>query len=243
MYSPSKKKVDNIISKGDNLDIYAPEKETILEPSKIEDINLESRNRSFPRLDMNNCLNQTISGKEKEKPILDYNESFTFEPKKKDKKYLIENNEILIKSKPKEKEKRTFGDLDIDKSEDYNVMGKEPKKDKKRKKKMKESETQIDDDLTNIRPEKNHDLIIEPPESLKKRKEKYMDERDQFLIEGKDRNEGLEKEYLEDLNIEPSKNRKFSNLDLDKCQDETFKGKEKEKVILKLINNEPIVLS
>ena len=65
-------------------------------------------------------------------------------------------------------------------------MGKEPKKDKKRKKKMKESETQIDDDLTNIRPEKNHDLIIEPPESLKKRKEKYMDERDQFLIEGKD---------------------------------------------------------
>ena len=243
MYSPSKKKVDNIISKGDNLDIYAPEKETILEPSKIEDINLESRNRAFPRLDMNNCLNQTISGKEKEKPILDYNESFTFEPKKKDIKYLIENNEILIKSKPKEKEKRTFGDLDIDKSEDYNVMGKEPKKDKKRKKKMKESETQIDDDLTNIRPEKNHDLVIEPPESLKKRKEKYMDERDQFLIEGKDRNEGLEKEYLEDLNIEPSRNRKFSNLNLDKCQDETFKGKEKEKVILKLINNEPIVLS
>ena len=58
MYSPSKKKVDNIISKGDNLELYAPEKETILEPSKIEDINLESRNRSFPRLDMNNCLNQ-----------------------------------------------------------------------------------------------------------------------------------------------------------------------------------------
>ena len=237
MYSPNKKKVDNIISKGDNLDIFAPEKEKIFEPSKIENINLESRNKSFPMLDISNCFNQTINGKEKEKPVINKNESFTFNPNKKDKKYLIDTNELLIKSVPKKKEIRSFNNLDIDKSEEYNVMGKQQKKDKKSKrKKIKESETQTEDDLINLIPDNK---IFEP--SLNKRKENDMDERDQFLIEGIDRNIGLEMEYLDDVIIEQNKKKPFSNLDLDKCNDEMFKGKEK--ILLKLTNNEPIVLS
>ena len=240
MYSPDKKKVDNIISKADNLDIFAPEKEKIFEPSKIENINLESRNKSFPVLDINNCFNQTINGKVKEKPVIVKKVSFTFKPIKKDNKYLIDTNELLIKSGPKKKEKKSFNILDRDKSEEYNVMGKQQNKDKKSKrKKIKESETQTEDDLNNLIPDNNDNIIFEP--SLNKRKENDMDERDQFIIEGLDKNIRLEMEYLDDVIIEQNKKKPFSNLDFDKCHDEIFKGKEK--ILLKLINNEPIVLS
>ena len=129
MYYPNKTKKDNIISKGDNFDLFSPEKEIILEPSKIENINLESKHRSFPRLDMNNCLNQTINGKEK--PIL-YNiknESFMIKTNKKKIKFLIEFDEFKIRpDKNRLKKERSFNGLDINKTEEYNIIGKKKKK-------------------------------------------------------------------------------------------------------------------
>ena len=251
MYSSDKPKVDNIISKGDILNIYAPEKELesdkkeiVLEPTNIDNIHLESRNRAFPRLDMNKCLYQTFNGKEKEK-----NE------------YVIENNEMFIQSDenksdknelPKEKEPiKTFNELDINKCDEYNILGKEEVKEKEKEKKkerkknkMIESETQIDEDLLNIIPEKNNELIYEPSESLKEDNlSKLRGQR-----KGKDENIPYDIESQQ-LLIEGSKNEedkkganKFSNLELDKCEDEMFNGKEKE-ILLEFIKNEPIELN
>ncbi len=252
MYSSDKPKVDNIISKGEILNIYAPEKELesdskkdiVLEPTNIDNIHLESRNRAFPRLDMNKCLYQTFNGKEKEKNIKN--------------EYVIENNEMFIQSDenksdknelPKEKEPiKTFNELDINKCDEYAILGKEEVKEKemekkkeKKKNKMIESETQIDEDLLNIIPEKNNELIYEPLSEDKLSKLRGQ-------RKGKDENIPYDIESQEIL-IEGSKNKeekkinnKFSNLELDKCKDEIFKGKEKEK-LLEFIKNEPIELN
>ena len=83
--------------------------------------------------------------------------------KEKEKEYIIENNQMSIVSEEKKKELdennvpnineeeslKTFRDLIINKSEEYNIFGKEKEekeeKDekKKRKIKMKENETQV----------------------------------------------------------------------------------------------------
>ena len=94
---------NNIIIQNPCLNIIAPEKELNIKKSNVDDIYLESRHYSFPKLDMNNCLKQTINGKEKEKIILENikNESIMFKPDKlnKDKKYIIEYNNISVLGK------------------------------------------------------------------------------------------------------------------------------------------------
>ena len=264
MYHPSKKKINNIVSKGDNLDIFAPKKKLIIKPSKIDNINLESRNKAFPRLYMSNFLSEEYEGqkKEKEKPKEKKKEkveeirkptfrrvkydSFMFNPVIKRRKYLIEfRNDFLIKALPKKKEIRTHKNLKMDKSEEYLVFGKKEPKEVKPKPIMKECSTQIEDDLIKIIPEKNEDFLFKPTLPLNKlRPEKrYMAKPERFMIEGLDKNIGLETYYLKGLTYGPTKNKQFRNLYLDKCQDEIFTGKEKEKIILRLINNEPIELS
>ena len=269
MYHPSKKKIKNTVSKGDNLDIFAPKKKLIIKPSKIDNINLESRNKAFPRLYMSNFLSEEYEGqkKEKEKPIEKKKEkeeekvirkpifrrvkydSFMFNPIIRRRKYLIEfRNDFLIKALPKKKEIRTHKNLKMDKSEEYLVFGKKEPKEIKPKPIMKECSTQIEDDLVKIIPEKNEDFLFKPTLPLKglnklRPEKRYMSKPERFMIEGLDKNKGLETEFLNGLYYRPTKNKQFRNLYLDKCQDEIFTGKEKEKIILRLINNEPIELS
>ena len=160
-------------------------KEIMLEKSKIDEINLESRIRAFPKLDINNSLNETFNKKEKEK--IDFekinNESIMlesnkekeeFKDKNKDKEYIIENNQISIISSldkieisnKNEVNLKPFEGIDINKSEEYNIKGEEKEiQNKIKKKKMKEMETQMDDDdLINICdiPESYNEINEEP---------------------------------------------------------------------------------
>ena len=265
-FYPTKKRIRNIVSKGDNLDIYAPKKEVILNPSRIENINLVSRNRAFPKLYMNNFLTETYKGEPK--PILDdiKIEPLPLKPKKKKQKYLIEFSDVfLIRGIPREREIeperkiKSFNDIDLDiEFEDFSYFGKKKEEEKKPKIVMKDSSTQMDDDKTNLIPDKKESFRFKPKpkeylNQLKAKKKNTIVKPEQFLIEGLDRNVGLEEDYLEDFNFGPTQKKRFSNLYMGNFQDEMFKGKEKEKeqekkkekekIILKLINNEPIELS
>ena len=215
------KKEKNSIIKNESIGIIAPEKESednknkdiILEKEKINEINLESRNRAFPKLDINNYLSETFKQNKKEKIEFETikNESIMFEPNKKDKEslekekykeFLIDYNQLTILPKrsksnslekniiPEKKEEipRIFHELDINKSEEYNVKGKEKEiEKKKKKKKMVESETQIDDDLINNNYQPNDNI---------------------------------------------NNNKIFSNIDIEKCNEQTIYGEKKEKEIL-----------
>ena len=217
----------NAIIKGDKLDIVIPKKEKkeiILEKNNINDINLESRNRAFPRLDMNKCLDQEFIGKEKESKNkeLKYaqNEAISFEPKQnikneKEKKYYIENNQIFISKNKKE-----------NKEEEGKIKGKETAE-KPKKKKMKESETQIDDDLINNVKEKNDEskakISLEnvKNESITykphKKDIKYYIDSNQFLIKIKKNKK--EKEVKSS----------FNKLNIDNCQEQNITIKKKKK--------------
>jgi len=289
-----KKGENNIIIRSENLDLIAPEKEkkeNIFEKTKIDNINLESRNRAFPKLDMNNCLYQTFNGIEKEKIILENikNESIIFEGKEQEKdkeipqkeekdiKYYIESNQMFIVSKgkklkdnerPKEKdESKIFKELNINKSEEYNILGKRKIKKLKKKKKLKESEAKDVDDLNSNIPEINNDLNNKESEPLneenKEKPSKLRDQKkekdivpnsieisNQFIIEGlkKDKNES-EKENIEEVGskaIEENKennNRIFSNLNINKSEEHEFNGKEKEKPTLESFKNDSILFN
>ena len=316
---------DHEIVPNEGLNLIAPEKEIIMEKSKLDDIHLVSRNRAFPELGMNNCLSQTINGKEKDK-VFDtiYNEPITLgedRPENKDKDYTIEYNEMsILNDKNKDNENlvenpRTFNDLDINKIEDYNILGNEKEEDREKKPekpkkiKMKEKETEIDDDLLNIIPEKCNDFIYdetepineEKPRKKDKKKEReteidndlynnipekcndfnydqpqrfneekprknktkeketeidddllnpdnfYYDNeksrrirdrnRDQNIpnsienyelcIKSSPKNKDFEKENKDEINYEP-KDRKFSDLDINKCEEQIFSKKERE---------------
>ena len=281
---------NNIITKTENIDLIAPEKEIkekILEYSKIDDINLESRNRSFPKLDMNNCIYQTFDGKEKEKIILENikNESLMFEAieqekdldqpqQTKDKEYYIESNQITFLSKekepkdeeePKEKEEiKLFKELNMNKSEEYTVLGKEKPKKKKKKKKMKEIEVQAINDLNNNIDLNNNEL--EPLDEENKEKKSNLrgkkqekgkevkapnliEKADQFFIEKLSRNK-FEKENRDEVKYESiegnndnNNNKIFSNLNINKCEEQEFSGKEKKKEMLESIKNDSIIFN
>ena len=218
---------DNTIIKGDKLDILVPKKEKkelVLEKHNIDDISLESRNRAFPRLDMNKCLDQEYIGKEKEikNKELEYaqNESIAFEPEKnnkkeepskekdKEKKYYIENNQIFI-SKIKNKSKKE------NKVEEDNLIGKDTAKTHKKKKiKMKESETQIDNNLINYVKENNEEFEFLKTAPLKPQVSSKLEE-----------------------------SKLFNDLKIYKCEPHEFneKAKEKEKISLENIKNESIM--
>jgi hypothetical protein len=221
------KKKDNAIIKGDKLDIVVPKKEKkelVLEKHNIDDINLESRNRAFPRLDMNKCLDQEFIGKEKEikNKELEYaqNESIAFEPEKnnkkeepskekdKEKKYYIENNQMFI-SKIKNKSKKE------DKEKEDNLIGKDiAKAHKKKKIKMKESETQVDNDLINYVKESNDEFEFLKTAPLKPEVSSKLEE-----------------------------SKLFNDLKIYKCEPHEFKEKEKEKekISLENVKNESIM--
>ena len=264
------KEENNYIIKNDNFDIFAPEKEfedkekkqIVLEESKIDEINLESRKRVFPKLDINNYLYETFDGKEKEKIEFEQikNISIMFEPnadknelleKEKEKEYIIENNQITIVSEEKKKELdenndpkinekellKTFHGLIINKSEEYNIFGKEKEEKeeneekeekKKRKMKMKESETQVDDDLLNdiqdsnnpLLNEDNNELIDEQKEEktrkLRGRRDKNESmnviESYQLVIKGLEKEKiELEEEKIEQVNYESTEQNKEDN--------------------------------
>ena len=223
---------NNTIIKGDNLDIVAPKKEIILEKYNLDDINLESRIRAFPRLDMNKCLDQEFIGKENEikNKELEYtqNEQITFEPKKnvkneepskeKEQKYYIENNQIFIpqkknksKKEDKDENQKRFDDLCVNKIEEQNLIGKETAN-KKKKKKMKESETQIDNDLINYVKENNEEFEYLKTVPLKS-----------------------------DESSKIKENKLFNDLEIYKGEPHEFKEKEKEKISLENIKNESIM--
>ena len=297
------KEENNYIIKNDNFDIFAPEKkledkekkQIVLEESKIDKINLESRRRVFPKLDINNYLYETFDGKEKEKIEFEQikNISIMFEPnahknelleKEKEKEYIIENNQMSIVSEEKKKELdennvpnineeeslKTFRDLIINKSEEYNIFGKEKEekeeKDekKKRKIKMKENETQVDDDLLNdiqesnnlLLNEDNNELIDEQKEEKQRKLRSRRDKNEgnviesyQLVIEGLEKEKiELEEEKIEQVNYESTEQNKednkiFSNLEIKKCDEQILYGKEKEKIILQNMKNDNIIIN
>ena len=239
-----KPKKENIIIENENLEIIAIEKELkdykkkeiIFEEEKINDINLESRNRTFPKLDINNCLIETFNKKEKEKIEFEKikNESLMFKSNKKEKEnvkeYTIECNQILILSKEKEiqvKEiPRIYKNLNINKLGEYNVKGKE-----KKKKKLKESETQMDDNSFNLNVNQESKNQLNDEIKLKRKKDKNkINKKEVFQL------------FIEGVKIKYD-NKIFTNLDIKRCNDQTLYGKEKEKEILELIKNVDIIIN
>ena len=305
--STNPREENNYIIKSDNFDIFTSykdikdkeQKQIVLEESKINEINLESRIRSFPKLDIYNNLYETFNRKEKEKIEFEkiQNESIILEPKKdnsellekgkeEDKKYYIEKNQISIKSKvknknlpenaaPKNNEEEIFRNLNeliIYKSEEYNILGKDKEieevKEEKEKKKVKtvESETQVDDNLINDNQESSIPLLNDDENNIKiddEKKEKpsklrgkkdikeniNVIESNQLLIEGLEKEKiELEEEKMEEVNYESTKknkedNKMFSNLDINKCDEQFLSGKEKEKQILENIKNDNIIIN
>ena len=299
------KEENSYIIKNDNFDIFAPEKELedkekkqiVLEESKIDEINLESRRRFFPKLDINNYLYETFDGKEKKRIEFEQskNESIMLEPnedkkeileKEKEKEYIIENNQMSIVSEEKKKELhendepkindeellKSFNALTINKSEEYNIFGKEKEENeekeekKKRKIKMKESETQVDDDLllndiqksnNSLLNEDNNELIDEQkeekPRKLRGRKDKNEDmnviESYELAIKGLEKEKiELEEEKIEQVNYESTEQNKedskiFSNLEIYKCDEQILYGNEKKKIILQNMKNDNIIIN
>ena len=213
------------------------------EPSKLKE------NKLFNDLEIYKCEPHEINEKEKEKIILENikNESIMFEPHKKDIKYYIDySNQFLIKTKKKKKEngkKSGFNELSISKCDDQNIF---IKKKRKKKKKTKESETQIDDDLNNnenTQEENDSNKLRAQRKQKKEEKMKYLiDSNNQLNIKGhKKKKAPLKEEKKEDISYSPIKtNKLFSDLEMNKCEEKTINGKDKEPIILENIKNDSI---
>ena len=272
----------------ENIEIIAPEKELkdnvkesdkkqiILEKSKIDDINLESRIRAFPKLDINNSLYETFNKIEKEKidfekinnePIMlesnKDNEKEKSQDKNKDKEYIIENNQISIVSSldkkeipEKNEEMRNFEGIEINKPEEYNIKGEgegEDVQNKIRKKKMKERETQIDDDLININdmPESYNELNEEGNQEKRRFRGRKGDNENiqnkQAITDGKEEtqdndytgNDSLARKQKKKRTLEKATeidNDLISNLDINNNEIfsyEPIKPEKKENIIVK----------
>ena len=177
------------------------------------------------------------------------NESITYKPHKKDIKYYIDSNQFLIKIKKNKKEKEvksSFNKLNIDNCQEQNITIKK----KKKKKKTKESETQMDENdfkmNENAQEESDSNKLRGQRKEKKEEKMNYLiDLNNQINIKGRKKKKvPLKQEKKEDINYSPTKSNKiFSTLEMNKCEEKTISGKEKEPIIFENIKNDSIEIS